>query len=126
MKVFLIICISLSVCTVYGQSQPCDSVYKVVDEMPIYKNKMADLSRDLVKTVHWEYSCADIYSSQAMTWTVTASGEMTDIKLYGFSKTCEYGIVEQLKKLKGWRPGKLHGRPVCVSMGTKIHVHWEK
>jgi len=94
--------------------------------MPLYKSKLADFSRDIVKTVKWGPSCAESYSSQAMTWTITASGEMTDIRLYGFPKDCEDGIVEQLKNLKGWRPGKLKGKPVCVSMGTRIFIHWEK
>lgn len=107
-----------------GQSiaqESCDSVYVVVDEMPVYKNGLHDFVRDLTKNLIFKKACPPSEVRQ-FNWTINKQGKMVDIDIPNIDQECEDQLIAQFKKMQPWTPGRLRGRVVCVTMRVPICI----
>lgn len=104
----------------FGQNSPCDSVYTIVDQMPIYGKGTQDLMHHLMQNLKFKKPCRPEELKRFL-WTINKEGKMVDIDLIGLEGKCKAEIIEQLKSFPAWTPGRLNGNPVCVRMILPIH-----
>ena len=105
----------------FGQDSQCDSVYTVVDQMPTYGKEPEDLVRYLRSNLKFKKPCRP-EELRRLTWTINREGKIVQIDLVGLEGECREQIVEQLKSLPSWVPGRLNGKLVCVKMVLPIHI----
>jgi protein TonB len=103
-------------------AQACDSTYRVVDEMPIYKNGQQDLLRDIRKEFKFGGPCRP--DKITVKWVVTTLGKVTQVEVSGIEGTCQEDFIHQFELLPPWKPGKRKGRPVCVRMSMPIYIDY--
>ena len=100
----------------FGQNTPCDSVYTMVDEAPMFKNGYDELSFYLRNL---DYGSCELQKTLLLTWTIDSSGQMIDIDASGLEGECKSNIIGQLAKFPRWSPARLNGIPVCFKMKVK-------
>ena len=105
----------------FGQGTPCDSLYTVVDQMPIYGKGNEDILKYLMKNLKFKNPCRP-EELRRMTWTINKQGKMIDIDVIGLDGKCKTDIIDQLKQIRTWTPGRLNGDLVCVKMIFPIHI----
>lgn len=99
----------------------CDSIYTIVDEMPVYKKGNHDLVRDLMQGVVFNRACPPNDIRQFI-WTIDKEGKMLDIDIPNLDKECKDILIAQLTKMQPWTPGRQRGRLVCVKMRVSICI----
>jgi hypothetical protein len=102
----------------YGQTSACDSVYTIVEEMPVYGKGMSDLY-DAFGKVKFSKECGP-QDLRMISWVVDKEGRMIDIEV--LNGQCEPSIVNQLAKFRRWTPAKHGGKNVCVRMTWPVHI----
>jgi hypothetical protein len=114
MRVFVVICLlgSQMVTYSFGQTVPCDTVYTMVDEMPMFANGYEDLVNYLTKTL--DFGSCELHVTKTLTWTINRLGDVIDIDAPGLEGECRSRVIGQLANFPKWTPGKLMGMPVCV------------
>lgn len=109
-------------CTVDSLGQEtCDSLYTVVDQMPVYGKGQSDILEYLAKNLKFSKTCRP-EELRKLTWTIDTEGKMIDIDALGIEGQCKANIIEQLKTFPYWTPGRLNGELVCVRMILPIHI----
>lgn len=120
-KIWIIIFIC-GLCTVDSLGQEtCDSLYTVVDQMPVYGKGQSDILEYLAKNLKFSKTCRP-EELRKLTWTIDTEGKMIDIDALGIEGQCKANIIEQLKTFPYWTPGRLNGELVCVRMILPIHI----
>lgn len=117
----LAICLLPGVALAQGATA-CDSTYRVVDEMPVYKNGLEDFIRDVRKEVKFNYDCHP--DKITVRWILDTGGKATRVEVEGVEGTCKTEFIRQFELLPAWKPGKLKGRLVCVKMVLPIYIHY--
>lgn len=122
MRIFALIPIFLFCgCKAYPQKSPCEKVYQIVDEMPVYKGGYKDLSDDVNKLKIKEGCKAE--ELQRIIWVIDEQGKIASVEVVGpDNDECENYVVEYAKTFTDWKPGKLKGKPVCVKMVYALHI----
>jgi hypothetical protein len=121
-KVWILILIcALWPLDVFCQETTCDSLYTVVDKMPVYGEGKADLVKYLSSNLTFKKSCRP-EELKFLTWTINTEGQMVDIDAIGLEGQCRLNVIDQLKTFPNWTPGKLEGISVCVKMTVPIHI----
>ena len=115
----LIFAILLAAFYARGQTINCDSVYRIVEQMPVYKNGMEDFYDDFGKVKLTKGCQVDVAS---LSWVVNTEGQMIDIEVKVLDEKCASSIVTQLKTFPRWTPAKHAGRNVCIRMTLVVHV----
>ncbi len=100
----------------------CDSTFRVVDEMPIYKSGQQDLLRDIRKEFKFGGPCRP--DKITVKWVVTTLGKVTQVEVSGIEGTCQEDFIHQFELLPPWKPGKRKGRLVCVRMSMPIYIDY--
>jgi len=95
----------------HGQTINCDSVYTIVEQMPVYKNGMKDFYNDFGKLKPIK-GCRPEDLTR-ISWIVDTEGQMIDIGVQVLNEQCAPSIVNQLK---GFQSG------LQQSMGDKTSV----
>jgi hypothetical protein len=115
-------------CWVSGQALAqeckCDSVYQIVDQMPMYKSGNTELM-DEIKRIRFEKDCKPEDLRQ-LTITINKEGKLIDAEVKGLTDFCKDKIVKQVKQFTDWKPGKSNGVPVCVKLTFPIHIRVTK
>jgi hypothetical protein len=114
-RVFFLICALVSQVSTnsVAQNTPCDSVYTMVDEVPMFKNGYQDLAFYISNL---DYGSCAPDEKVTLTWTIDRSGQMIDIDVLGLDGECKSRIIAQLAKYPKWTPARVMGVPVCFKM----------
>jgi hypothetical protein len=105
-----------------AEIKPCDSVYQIVETMPSFgKSGKEDLMTYLAKNLRIIDECPP-GEVRTLTWIVDQNGEMINIDVLAVNDLCRSTIVQQLRKMPRWTPGKVNGRPVCVEMKFRMCI----
>ncbi len=107
-----------------------DSVFVIVDSMPIYNHGNSDLRIDFQKNLTINYPFFEnegICSRYFLSFIIDKSGELINIK---FVRSCGNSFVERsilisIMNLKLFEPGKMKGKPVNVEMIFPILLHFQ-
>lgn len=115
----------VSLCLVTGIARgqgaaACDSTYRVVDQMPVYKNGLEDFIRDVRKEVKFSHGCHP--DKVTVRWVLDTTGKATQVEVEGIDGTCREDFIHQFELLPAWKPGKKKGRLVCVRMVLPIYI----
>lgn len=107
-------------CEAYSQKKACDTVYSIVDEMPVYKKGYKDLI-NAVNKLKIQDNCNPEELRQII-WTIDNEGNIFKVDVQGWEGTCKDYVIKYAKTLTGWNPGKHNGKPVCVQLVLPIHI----
>jgi hypothetical protein len=114
--------VGISTLQSFGQTNACDSVYTLVDQMPVYGNGTEDVMRYLLKNLKVKAACHP-ENLKKLTWTINKDGKVIDIDVIGLEEKCKAEVIDQMQTFPAWTPGKLNGNPVCVRMVFPMHIH---
>lgn len=103
-----------------GQMINCDSVYTIVEHMPVYGNGMKDFYSDFGR-LKFTKECRPEDLTR-VSWIVNKEGQMIDIEVKVLNDQCAPSIVNQLKTFPKWTPAKHGGQNVCVRMTLPVHL----
>jgi hypothetical protein len=103
-----------------GQTNACNSVFTIVDQMPLYENGISDFYDDFGK-LKLGNGCRPEDLTR-VSWIVDKEGDMIEIEVKVLNKECGPAIVKQLEAFSKWTPGKQDGKKVCVRMTLPIHI----
>jgi hypothetical protein len=102
-----------------ADSADLDKIYekKDIDEEPIFPGGNEKLYDIILKNVDFKESISEGKSGICfITFTVMKDGGVSNVKLVsGIGAKCDTQIVENLKKVSGFIPGKKNGKPVNVN-----------
>lgn len=105
-----------------AQTQACDTVYTVVDEMPVFPGGSEELMRQMRKHIIIPSGECELESFFTVTWIVDDKGVAKDWTFPRADKNCQEKGISWFKNLPDWIPGKKHGVPVCVRMMMKFCI----
>ena len=111
----------------------CDTIYDFTDEMPVYKTGNESLLTYLISDIAPAIKkCMkeDAYkiSSLRMILTINKKGKVTDD---GFLRPelhiiCKKELLKTLRKMKGWKAGRLNGQVVCTHFSWPVScIKWD-
>lgn len=100
---------------------PCDSTFRVVDEMPVYKKGLEDFIRDVRKDAGFGGGpCRP--DKITIKWVINTQGKNTQVEVEGLDGTCRENFIHQIELMSPWKPGKRKGKLVCVRMAMPIYI----
>lgn len=103
-----------------SQTQSCDSIYTIVDEMPKFGTDDNGLLIYMAKNLN--FGACGLDEMKLLTWTIDSEGRMTNIDATSLKGECKNYVVEQLKKFPLWKPGRHKGKSVCVKMNLRMCI----
>jgi hypothetical protein len=117
-RVVVLICFLISQISVdsFGQSMPCDSVYTMVDEAPMFKGGYENLAFFINNL---DFGDCQLNKTIVLTWTVDRLGQMVDIDVPTLEGECKSSVIAQLAKYPVWSPARVMGMPVCFKITIK-------
>jgi len=110
---------NLSVST-YNSGFVSDPVYKLVDKMPMFPGGQAALYSFMARNTEYPADAKSdgIYGTVHVTFVVTKSGQLTDVKvkkgLPDGGQGCNDEAVRVIKSMPRWTPGYHEGEAVNV------------
>lgn len=116
--IFILLLIS---CKSYPQSNACDTVYRIVDEMPKYKSSYQELTTDFYK-LKINKDCKPEELQQVI-WVIDKEGKIASVEVVGPStEECKSYVIQHARTLTEWSPGKKDGKPVCVKVVLAVQI----
>jgi len=104
-----------------------DTVYQLVDQMPIYPGGDDSLMKFLHHNI--QYPPIDegddlAYSREVVSFVVNKDGTISDIKvLKSISRSFDKEIIRVISLMPRFTPGMLAGQPVRVRFLIPLHIH---
>ncbi len=95
-----------------------DSIYQIVDEMPMFPGGEAAMMKFVANNVKYpqEAKDNDISGRVFISFVVEKDGSVSNVKVMkGIGGGCDEEAVRVIKGMPKWKPGKQDGKPVRVS-----------
>lgn len=105
----------------------CDTVYLLVEEMPVYKNGEMDFVTDFNKGLQYDYTATDgLQTSVRIKFVVDKKGRLMNPQIEGKTHDeltpLDTACLNSLSALQEWSCGKKNGVPVNVLCKRIIRV----
>ncbi|MBR4353116.1 MAG: hypothetical protein IKQ01_08625 [Bacteroidales bacterium] len=116
--------------TFYYDPVLCDTVYLLVEEMPVYKNGEIDYITDFNKGLQYNYSPNDsLQTSVLVKFIIDKKGRLVNPEIEGKMNDeltpLENACIKSLSMLQNWSCGKKDGVPVNVFCKKVIRVDFQ-
>ena len=124
----------LCIRSVFAQTDDCEKIYTIVEELPEYKKGTSDLMKYINTEVLSElkYMGAEktLITSLRINFIVDKKGNVRDVsfpeKEKQLTSLCKAKMEKKLLAMKGWTSGKQAGKPVCVAFELPINcILWD-
>ena len=120
---FLVFMLVLIPVLSFGQHETQDSVYTTVDQMPEYPGGQGSLLKYITKNLRYPIEDGNIQGKVIINFVIDRNGKTRDIKVVRpVGPQFEKGVIELIKKMPQWKPGKLKGKPVNVKYVLPLTV----
>lgn len=109
----------------FGQHETKDSVYTSVDQMPEYPGGQGSLLKYITKNLRYPIEDKDggIQSKVIVNFVIDRYGKTRDIKVArSIGSKFEKSIIELIKNMPEWEPGKYKGKAVNVKYVLPVTV----
>ncbi len=113
----------------YYDSVLCDTVYLLVEEMPIYKNGENDFITDFTRGLQYDYTPNDVLqTSVRIKYIVDKKGRLVNPQIEGKTHDeltpLDIASLNSLSTLQDWSCGKKDGAPVNVLCKRSIELDY--
>lgn len=109
--------------TSFGQASKSNTVYTIVETMPIYPGGDGELLKFVSENVEYPAKAKDanVTGVVYVGYVVNKKGKVTKVKVVrGAHKLLNKAAVKCVKKIKGYKPGTQKGKPVNVRFTIPI------